>query len=85
MMELLKQWVFSPVSVPKQVCSMYAGSKWYLDNIDTDKILKFEEELYASLDKEKTILKDIKENKIYSDKSEKKLEEIIKKVSDLNK
>jgi F-type H+-transporting ATPase subunit alpha len=85
MMELLKQWVFSPVSVPKQVCSMYAGSKWYLDNIDTDKILKFEEELYASLDKKKTILKDIKENKIYSDKSEKKLEEIIKKVSDLNK
>ena len=85
MMELLKQWVFSPVAVPKQVCALYAGWKWYLDNIETSKILKFESDLYTALDEEKTILEDITKNKVISEESEKKLIKVIEKVVELNK
>jgi len=85
MMELLKQGVYSPVSVPKQVCALYAGWKGYLDVIDTSKILKFESELYTALEDEKTILEDITKNKVMSEDSEKKLIEIIGKIVELNK
>lgn len=85
MMNLLKQWIYSPVSVAKQVCSIYAGSKWFLDNIAVDKVNKFEEELYSKLDEEKTILEDITKNKMYSDESIKKLEDIIKSIVEMNK
>ncbi len=85
MMNLLKQWVYSPVSVAKQVCSIYAGSKWFLDKIDLSKISKFEQELYTKLDEQKTILEDINKNKMYSDESVAKLEEIIKGIVEMNK
>ncbi len=85
MMELLNQGVYSPVPAPKQVCALYAGGKGYLDQVPVDKILKFEDNLYASLDEEKTIIADIRENAKMSDESETKLIEIIKKVAELNK
>jgi F-type H+-transporting ATPase subunit alpha len=85
MMALLKQGIYSPVAVAKQVCSIYAGSKGFLDSIPADKVNKFEEELYAKLDEEKTILEDITKNKMYSDESVSKLEEIIKSVVEMNK
>jgi F-type H+-transporting ATPase subunit alpha len=85
MMNLLKQWIYSPISVAKQVCAIYAGTKWFLDAIPADKVNKFEEELYAKLDEEKTILEDITKNKMYSDESISKLEEIIKSVVEMNK
>jgi F0F1-type ATP synthase alpha subunit len=50
-----------------------------------NKILKFEDNLYASLDEEKTIIADIRENAKMSDESEAKLIEVIKKVAELNK
>ncbi len=85
MMNLLRQWIYSPVPVAKQVCSIYAGTKWFLDKISTNKVGKFEEELYAKLDEEKTILEDINKNKMYSDESISKLEEIIKSIVEMNK
>ncbi len=85
MMELLKQDVFEPVTVSKQVCIMYAGSKGYLDNVDVAKVKKIESDLYLSLDEEKTILESIvKENSI-SEETEKKLIDVINKVIELNK
>ncbi len=85
MMEVLKQDVYSPVPVPKQVCLLFAGWKGYLDSLAVDKILKFESELYTSLDDEKTILEDITKNKVMSEDSEKKLIEIVEKIVELNK
>jgi len=85
MMKLLNQWIYSPVTSSEQVCSIYAGSKWFLDSIQVNKIAKFEEELYAKLEEEKTILEDITKNKMYSDESVKKLEEIINSVVEINK
>ncbi len=85
MMELLKQWVYSPVTVEKQICSIYAGWKGYLDSIDVSKVAKFEQDLYTTLDKEKTILEWISKEKQMSEDIEKKLVEVIKKVVELNK
>lgn len=85
MMELLKQKLYSPVPVPKQVCSIYAWWNGYLDNLDVNKVLKFEADLYTSLEKEKTILEDIEKNKVMSEDSEKKLIQVIKEVLEMYK
>jgi F-type H+-transporting ATPase subunit alpha len=85
MLELLKQGIYAPVIVEKQTCALYAGWKGYLDNISVENVSKFEEDLYASLDEEKSILKDISTNKKMSDESTEKLEKILKKVAEMNK
>lgn len=85
MMELLKQNLNSPVIVPKQVCALFAGGKGHLDTIAVEKVTKFENELYAALDDEKTVLEAITKEKNISEDTEKKLVEIITKVVELNK
>lgn len=85
MMELLKQWVFEPVSVEKQVCAIYAWAKWFLDTIDVSKVKKFEQDLYMTLEEEKTVLEIIKHKKEITEEAETKLKEIITKVVDINK
>ena len=85
MLELLKQGVYEPVTVPKQTCALYAGAKGYFDEIKVKNISKFEEDLYASLDNEKSILEDIATNKVMSEASEKALVKILEKVSEMNK
>jgi F-type H+-transporting ATPase subunit alpha len=85
MMELLKQGLNSPVPVPKQVAALYAGWNGYLDSIAVDKVLKFESDLHASLDEEKTILEAIRTEKNISEDTEKKLIEVIERVVELNK
>ena len=85
MMELLKQGLNSPVPVPKQVAALYAGGKGYLDAIAVNKVLKFEADLYASLDEEKTVLAAITTEKNISDETEAKLIAVIQKVVELNK
>ena len=85
MMELLKQDIYSPVPVPKQVCAIYAWWKWHLDQISVDKVKKFESDLYASLDEEKSILESIGTEKVLSEDTEKKLISLIEKVVELNK
>ena len=85
MIELLKQWVFAPVSVPKQTCSIYAWSKGYLDNIAVSKVGKFEQDLYNALEDEKTVLAAIESDKQIKEETETKLVEVIKKVVEINK
>lgn len=85
MMELLKQGLNAPVPVPKQVCALYAGGKGYLDSIDVDNVLKFEADLYAALDEEKSVIAAIASEKNISEDTEKSLIKVIKKVVELNK
>jgi len=85
MMELLKQWVWEPIIVEKQICAIYAWSKWYLDNIKVENIKKVEKELYTELDDEKTIIDAITNEKIISEETEQKLIEVINKVIEINK
>lgn len=85
MMELLKQGVYSPVPVEKQICSIFAWSKGYLDVLAVDKVKKFENDLYNSLDEEKTILESITKEKVLTEDSENKLLEIIEKIVEIHK
>ncbi len=85
MMELLKQWVYKPVVVEKQVASMFAWSKGYIDEIAVSNVVKFEKDLYDMLDEEKTVLEAIKKDKEIKEETETKLKEIIKKAIELNK
>ena len=85
MMELLKQWVYSPVPVEKQICSIYAWTKGYLDPLPIEKVKKFEEDLYTTLDEEKNILKSISKEKTLIDETEQKLVSLIEKVTNMYK
>lgn len=85
MMELLKQGLNSPVPVPKQVCALYAGGKGFIDAIAVNKVLKFEEDLYAALDEEKSVVEALTTEKNLSEDTEKKLIKVIEKVVELNK
>lgn len=85
MMELLKQWVFEPVIVEKQVAAIYAWSKWFFDEVEVSKISKVERDLYLALDDEGTILEAIRKDKEIKEETENKLKEVIKKVVELNK
>lgn len=85
MMELLKQWVYSPVIVSKQIASIYAWANWYLDSIEVSKVSKFEQDLYTTLDEEKSILESIEKEKQIVEDTEKKLIEVIQKIVELNK
>jgi len=85
MMELLKQGVYDPITVPKQVCAIFAGAKGYLDTLDVAKVKKFETDLYMTLEEEKTILEAITTKKEIKEDTEKKLIEVIERVVELNK
>ncbi|MFK7779943.1 MAG: F0F1 ATP synthase subunit alpha [Candidatus Gracilibacteria bacterium] len=85
MMEILKQGVYEPITISKQVCILYAGSKGFLDQVDISKIKKCEQDLYLNLDEEKTILKSISDEKEITSDTEAKLKEVINKVVELNK
>ncbi len=85
MMELLKQWVYSPVVAAKQVVILYAASKGYLDDIKIENINKVETDLYNALEQEKTIIKSITDEKVMSDEVETKVIELIKKTVEIYK
>jgi len=80
MVELLKQDVYSPVVMEKQVCILYAGTKGFLDSIPVADIKKFEEALYSALDTEASILDTIRSSGKLEDATKAELELIIKAV-----
>ena len=51
--ELLKQDQYSPMTVAEQVISVFTGVKGYLDDLDLDKIKKFETEVIEKIKSEK--------------------------------
>jgi len=77
MMELLKQGVFEPVPVEKQVAIIYAGAKGYLDDVEVARLRAFEKEFFVALDEEKSVLESLRTDKDLKDATETKLQEII--------
>ena len=69
LVEILKQGQYSPLTVPEQVVSIYAGVRGYLDKISVNDVVRFESEalseiranhsdLLDSIDKEKELSKE---------------------------
>lgn len=85
MVELLKQDVYSPVVMEKQVAILYAGTKGFLDTVPVADIKKFEQALYSALDTESSTLESIRTSGKLEDDAKASLEMIIKAVkSEMN-
>jgi F-type H+-transporting ATPase subunit alpha len=68
MIEITKQPQYSPLSMEKQVCIIYAGSNGFLNDIPVEQIVRFEAELYPFLEsKHQDILESIRNNKAMDD------------------
>jgi F-type H+-transporting ATPase subunit alpha len=81
--ELLKQDQYKPMSVDKQVLSIYAGVKGFLDDIPVDQILRFEKELHRFADaKHPGIGEEIIEKKDISDELAKRIDAVLKEFKE---
>ncbi|NOY52765.1 MAG: F0F1 ATP synthase subunit alpha [Deltaproteobacteria bacterium] len=79
--EILKQGQYVPMPVDLQIVSIIAATRGYLDDIPTDRILKFEQELHKSLEESHGDLrKDIREKGKIDDDLEAKIKKIIEDV-----
>src|SRR5512135_2011231 len=68
LVELLKQGQYQPLPVEKQVISIFAGMKGFLDELPVDQIAKYEADLLAFIEsKHPQILEDIEDKKVISD------------------
>jgi ATP synthase F1, alpha subunit len=78
MTELLKQPQYSPLPVQKQVMSIFAGTKGYLDDVATSDVTRFEAEMLKYLDTNAPeIGEDIVKNKKITDANEVALKKAI--------
>ncbi|MEM6913458.1 MAG: F0F1 ATP synthase subunit alpha, partial [Pseudomonadota bacterium] len=76
--ELLKQAQYSPLQVEEQVAVIFAGTRGYLDGIETAQVGKFEEEFLRHMHSQhEDVLTGIRDQKKLSDDLEKKLIEIL--------
>ena len=77
-MSILKQRQYMPMSVEKQVISFYIVTKGYVDDIDVEDVLNFEEELIQSMESSSDILIKIRETKEITKEIDEELEDFIK-------
>lgn len=77
-MEILKQKQYMPMPVEKQVVSFYVVTKGYVDDIDVEDILNFEEELLQSIESTSNILRKIANEKEITKEIDEELEDFIK-------
>ena len=80
--EILKQPQYSPLKVEEQVVVVFAGVKGFLDNIEINKITKFEDLLLSELrSKEKKIIESITKEQAISETLEKKISDFLQSLS----
>jgi F-type H+-transporting ATPase subunit alpha len=79
MVATLNQPQYQPWPFEEQVVAIYVGVNGYLDDIPTDQVPRFQEELREYLRTEGTIYKEIREQGDLPDELAKRLEEEIKK------
>ena len=84
--ELLKQDQYSPMAVAEQVISVFTGVKGFLDNIELNKIKKFEKDIIEKIKSEKPeILESIQSSGKLEEETEKSLIQIIEEYKKENK
>jgi F-type H+/Na+-transporting ATPase subunit alpha len=76
--ELLKQPQFSPMPVEEQVVSIFAGVNGYLDNVPTEAVTRFEQQLLSHVRSEHgQVLASIRDTGALSDDTTARLKEIV--------
>jgi len=79
LVELLKQGQYDPMSVEKQVVSIFVGTNGYLDELPIGSIQRFEKEFLELMEvKHRDILDEIAKTKDLSDQIQEKLVPIVK-------
>jgi F-type H+/Na+-transporting ATPase subunit alpha len=79
MVELLKQGQFMPMSVERQVLSIWAGANGYLDDVPVAAVHKFETEWLEFLDKNYAeVVHNVRTAQQMSDEDQKRLHEAVK-------
>ena len=80
--EILKQPQYSPLKVEEQVVVVFAGVRGFLDQIEINKITKFEDLLLSELrSKEKKIIESITKEQAISETLEKKISDFLQSLS----
>ncbi len=73
MVQTLNQPQYSPWPMEEQVVALYAGVNGYLDDIPTEQVIRFQDELREHLRTEKNVLGEIRDSKDLSDETIEKL------------
>jgi F-type H+-transporting ATPase subunit alpha len=83
LVELLKQNQYNPFTVEKQVISLFAGSKGYLDELPLEEVLNYEKGLLELMENSHhDILDKIASSKTIDDETKTKLESILKNYTE---
>ena len=78
--ELLKQDQYSPMTVAEQVISVFTGVKGFLDDVDLDKIKKFEKDIIEKIKSDKSeIIDSIQNSGKIDEDTEKLLTQVIQR------
>ena len=78
LVEILKQGQYSPLTVPEQVVSVYAGVRGYLDKLAVNDVIRFESELLAEIkSNHEDFLESIANEKELSQANDDKLKSIL--------
>ena len=78
LVEILKQGQYSPLTVPEQVVSVYAGVRGYLDKIAVNDVVRFETELLSEIkSNHEDFLESIANEKELSQANDDKLKSIL--------
>ena len=78
LVEILKQGQYSPLTVPEQVVSVYAGVRGYLDKLAVNDVVRFESELLAEIkSNHEDLLESINNEKELSQVNDDKLKSIL--------
>jgi F-type H+-transporting ATPase subunit alpha len=74
LVELLKQPQYKPMSAEKEVMSLYSGTRGFLDSIPVEKVLQYEEQMLAFIERKyPEVLSEIKEKNIIGDSLDQKM------------
>jgi F-type H+-transporting ATPase subunit alpha len=79
MVATLNQPQYAPWPVEEQVVAIFAGTRGYLDDIPTDQVPRFQDELREFLRSEGSVYKEIRESGELSDELTKRIEDQIEK------
>ncbi len=79
LVELLKQGQYRPLSVERQVLSIYAGTNGFVDEVPVAQVRRYEEELFAYAEaRHSATMKELSEKKAIDDAMKAKLEALLK-------
>jgi F-type H+/Na+-transporting ATPase subunit alpha len=79
LVELLKQDQYRPLTVERQVLSIYAGTNGYVDDVPVDDVRRFEAELFAFAEaRHGATMKELADKRVLDDALKAKLEILIK-------